>query len=808
MSFSKLRKTRTLTFRRIGALTMFALITTIAFYSTSSASLDKKKSVSSQITAMSADPLAAISAPSRLATLSHLILPQAPPPPEAIATYAVDSGGQCTNTAKTIFSLNEAVCVKTTGVVLDGSRSVTWSNPASNEMQRTALSGSANDTFMLPATQTSVVNDMVVDNRGTWTVKLVLTGRAKVRASVTFTVKDPDNPVADENVYSAASNPGVAAGSNLTIQTEVSNFGPDAAANTHLTQAVPNNATFQSEVQNSGPTFTCTNPSVGGLGSSSCDIVSLARGARAVFTFVYKIDAGTATGTDITSLARVTSTTSENHTEDNNWTARASVTGASSGTTCALTCSDDVTKAADTTDGGGNPGAVVHFTPPGGEGDCGTITTDHCNDCFFPVGTTVVTSTGTGDSCSFNVTVTPANGTTVSCPSNKDANAGSDCEAAVDPGTATATGNNVTVSGSRGDGRPLTDRYPTGTTTITWTAYSHDAPGPYADAEDEESHRTGSASCIQTVTVHDVTPPTITCPANITRGTDPGSCSATIDPGTATATDNCDSPQVTGARSDNQPLDAPYPKGTTTITWTASDSSNTVSCSQTVTVNDTENPAITCPANITTDAEQGTCAAHVTPGTPTASDNCGSPTVTGSRSDGQPLTATYPVGTTTITWTATDSSGNHSSCNQTITVRDTQPPIITLNGQTPSMWPPNHKYSTFQVTNFVTSVFDNCDGSIPVANVVITKVTSDEIENGNGDGNTLNDIVIASNCKSVQLRSEREGDSNGRVYTIFFSVTDAAGNKGTASAKVVVPHNPGETPVDSGPHYTVTSNCP
>jgi hypothetical protein len=119
------------------------------------------------------------------------------------------------------------------------------------------------------------------------------------------------------------------------------------------------------------------------------------------------------------------------------------------------------------------------------------------------------------------------------------------------------------------------------------------------------------------------------------------------------------------------------------------------------------------------------------------------------------------------------------------------------------MWPPNHKYRTFGVANFVTGVTDNCD-TIGVSSVVITMVTSDEIENGNGDGNTFNDIVIAPDCRSVMLRAEREGNSNGRVYRIFFSVTDASGNVGTASATVVVRHNPGETPIDSGPHYTVT----
>jgi hypothetical protein len=93
--------------------------------------------------------------------------------------------------------------------------------------------------------------------------------------------------------------------------------------------------------------------------------------------------------------------------------------------------------------------------------------------------------------------------------------------------------------------------------------------------------------------------------------------------------------------------------------------------------------------------------------------------------------------------------------------------------------------------------------------VRIDNVTSDEPENGNGDGNTLNDIVIAADCKSVQLRAERVGNGNGRVYTITFKVTDSSGNVSTATAKVSVPHSPnGSAAVDDGPQYTVMGGCP
>jgi hypothetical protein len=125
------------------------------------------------------------------------------------------------------------------------------------------------------------------------------------------------------------------------------------------------------------------------------------------------------------------------------------------------------------------------------------------------------------------------------------------------------------------------------------------------------------------------------------------------------------------------------------------------------------------------------------------------------------------------------------------------------------MWPPNHNYQTFTIANFITSASDSCDASVNLSSVYILKVTSDEVENGNGDGNTSNDIVIAADCKSVQLRSERDGGGDGRVYTITFKVKDSTGNFATATAKVVVPHSQNGSPaVDSGPHYTVNSSCP
>jgi hypothetical protein len=142
-----------------------------------------------------------------------------------------------------------------------------------------------------------------------------------------------------------------------------------------------------------------------------------------------------------------------------------------------------------------------------------------------------------------------------------------------------------------------------------------------------------------------------------------------------------------------------------------------------------------------------------------------------------------------------------------VTVVDDEAPVITFNGQTPSMWPPNHSYHTFTAADFISSVSDNCD-TLTISDVDIISATSDEVENGGGDGDTLNDIVIAAGCKSIQLRAERQNNGNGRVYTITFRLRDTTGNTTTGTAKVYAPKNEGETSVDSGTHYTVSGSCP
>ncbi len=190
-------------------------------------------------------------------------------------------------------------------------------------------------------------------------------------------------------------------------------------------------------------------------------------------------------------------------------------------------------------------------------------------------------------------------------------------------------------------------------------------------------------------------PPVIIAPANIEVPTAPpviagsnarlalnitigvGTCSAGVNPGAPIATDDAEGVTTSGVRSDGLALDAPYPKGVTTIMWTATDVDGlTATATQTVTVLDEEKPLVTAPAAISTRTDHGLATATVDVGTAQAQDNCSEVAASGVRSDGAELSAPYPIGLTTVTWSAIDESGNKNSANQTIDVVGNAAPTI------------------------------------------------------------------------------------------------------------------------------------
>lgn len=233
--------------------------------------------------------------------------------------------------------------------------------------------------------------------------------------------------------------------------------------------------------------------------------------------------------------------------------------------------------------------------------------------------------------------------------------------------------------------------FPRGTTTVSCTA--------------SDSFGNTSKPCSFTITVTDQAPPAVSCPANIVKSTDPNQCSTSATY-TVTATDNCDG-TVTATCAPAS--GSTFQKGVTTVTCTATDSSkNTGSCSFTVTINDTQFPSITCPANMSTDASPNQCSAVVNYPPPTVSDNCpGVGTPTCSPASG----SNFPVGTTTVTCTVFDASNAIATCSFTVTVRDTQPPSITCPANIIKQTDPNQCSA---VTTYpAPTVTDNCPGLVP-----------------------------------------------------------------------------------------------
>lgn len=148
-------------------------------------------------------------------------------------------------------------------------------------------------------------------------------------------------------------------------------------------------------------------------------------------------------------------------------------------------------------------------------------------------------------------------------------------------------------------------------------------------------------------------------------------------------------------------------------------------------------------------------------------------------------TATFPLGSTTVTLTVSDGEFEDSD-EMTAGVVDTTDPTIDVTLNPDRLWPPNHKMRDITATVNVTDI---CDAN---PTFVLTSITSNEPDNGKGDGNTTGDIAggtVGTPDTEFQLRSERSGKGNGRIYTTTYTASDGSGNSANDSAEVTVPHS-------------------
>jgi hypothetical protein len=878
------RKSRRGFFVRLGALIILGGLMASSFYSSSSASPQTSKNAPSVVQQSAAPALATLKIAERMLPASKevfnsILMPLPPPVGETIETFAAD----CT-TPKASFAIGDTVCVKLTGF------------PTGSAFPRRLLLGNANSTiiqsvdvttdpqtFSFVVTATSVIGAATVDNRGSWVAVVLNPFFYYPEGATGFTVADPSNLTADAGISTTSGPGGVQSGTAITFELQLKNYGPDSAAAVQLTNAIPANTTFVDFQQVDGPSFDCTSqPAVGASsGTTTCTIASLAwPGPAATFVATYQVNAGTPLNTAIVNTVDITSTTNDQNALNNSTSDTATVVSPD-GTACSFTCPEDMVVTATSPSG-----AVVTFASATNvDGDCGAISASPSSGSQFPVGeTTVNVTSGTGPSCSFKVTVVDTPAPTISCPVDKvvtdEDNNGFENVAVGAPTTTPASG--VTVVGRRSDDIPatydengnvltpevivpLTDPYPIGATGITWTVTDSDGR---------------KATCTQRIVViaGDSRPAvTITCPANVTVTAPNGSCEATISAGTigTPATNPSDGDvEVTAQRGDGQALSDPFPAGTTTITWTAHDNltNTSASCVQNVTVTvsstDTTPPTFVAPLPPNLSVTTSTCTATLDDelGTAEATDGgaCGG-SVTITRT-GVPANFVFPTGTTIVTYTATDASGNTATHLQTVTVTESPaiPPTVTAPGDVSAVTGAGATSCGTVVSDATlgtATANDNC-GSVtvtrtgvpagnifPVGNTIVTYTATDKSGNTAQDTQTVtvvdNTVPIVTPPAAVTLYTGAGATSCGVTVSnldatlgtgsatdncpgvgavtrsnvpagnafpvgntvVTYSATDAHGNTGSATQTVTVVDN--TAPVISCPaNIVIEPSCP
>lgn len=442
-------------------------------------------------------------------------------------------------------------------------------------------------------------------------------------------------------------------------------------------------------------------------------------------------------------------------------------------------CPSDIVQGTDQ----GTCGALITYATVTSIDNCAgvivpTLTSGQASGTIFSTGTLTVIYTaddgnGNTTTCEFDVTVNDTEDPVVTCPSNITANvAANTCGADVTYTTPTATDNCTSpVTPILDAGLASGSNFPVGTTTVTYSG-------------DDGNGNTGS--CSFDVTVTDNEAPVITCPNNITTDNDAGSCDAVVTYSAPTVTDNCTG-SITPTLSSGLASGSSFPLGTSTVVYAAVDGSgNSSTCSFTVTVNDTEDPVLTCPSDITTFVAHSTCQATVTYGTPTVADNCGSGLVAVLQS-GPASGGSFPLGTTTVEYSANDGHGNTGTCSFTVTVTDNEAPLVTCPSDQLENFDAVCQLQIPDYTGLLVTT-DNCNGTptvsqSPAAGTTISGVTTVTLTATDGAGNDASctfDVIDATPPVVVCPANQVVGsDINCQFtlpdYTLQSNVTDNCG---------------------------------
>ncbi|MFN0032501.1 MAG: HYR domain-containing protein [Flavobacteriales bacterium] len=255
-------------------------------------------------------------------------------------------------------------------------------------------------------------------------------------------------------------------------------------------------------------------------------------------------------------------------------------------------------------------------------------------------------------------------------------------------------------------------------------------------------------NCSFTVDVIDTEIPLIDCVNSIEQSTDESLCTAWIDVASPVISDNDGVASLTNDFNGTSEASGNYIQGTTQVIWTVTDNAgNQNTCTTQVVVTDLELPQITCTSNLLAQADADQCGLSLILQIPVATDNC---SVVNVASDHP--SSFYDVGTTLVTWTATDGSGNVDTCQQLVEVADTQDPIAICSG--------NMEVST-------------TDGLCSALVQVPAPIYDDN-------------CAVLSKVNSFNNTNDASGNYPIGTTTVWWTVTDVNGNTSQCSQNVTV----------------------
>ncbi len=471
------------------------------------------------------------------------------------------------------------------------------------------------------------------------------------------------------------------------------------------------------------------------------------------------------------------------------------------------------------------PDDVSITTPPNTLGSCGFVVgegslgsptaADNCTfnvartgvpaGNFFPVGETTVTYTVTdaaGNSASDTQKVTVIDGSNpvIEAPADASYTCQSEVPAA-NPSQATR-GEVLDENGNPLPPGPPVDNCGAPTVTVTETTSgdgSTSSPLIITRTFTATDAAGNSASDDQVITVIDPTSPTITAPADASF-----QCASEVpaaSAGDATAADNCGAPTVTVSDVSNNGAGSAASPLVITRTFTATDTAgNTASDSQTITVIDNTAPTVSAPADASYQCATDVPAANA--GDATASDNCGSPTVTVSEANNGGAGSISSPLIITRTYTATDAVGNSASDSQTITVIDNTPPVISCPANITVFLPANSPDTSMPVTYAAPTATDNCSAATVTTNVAsgsvfpvgTTTITATATDDKNNSSSCTFTVTVLYNFTGFFSPVDNLPILNtvnaGRAIPVKFSLS---GNKGLA---IFAANSPYSSPIN------------